>query len=194
MSKNGFHTDSDSDKLCLEIPVTAKEFHRLVTGDKSDFLDRFLEILRELDVPYCVIGGLAVNAYTEPVVTLDCDVVVPTSRLAELEQTLRACFRVERFEHSLNISDKGSDVRIQIQTDERSQEFLTRCRTANVLGRSLPVASPEDLIVSKVAAYQERTRRGSKRLKDLADIKRLMETFPELQQNVPPEIQQRMKL
>ena len=53
--------------------MTAKEFQRLVTRDKSNFLDRFLEILRQLDVLYCMVGGLAVNAYAEPVITLDCD-------------------------------------------------------------------------------------------------------------------------
>ena len=106
--------------------MTAKEFQKEVTGDQSDFLDRFLALLARLKIDYCVIDDLAVNAYAEPVVTLDCDIVVVAARLPELEKELRAQFRVESFAHSLNVSASGSDVRVQIQTDARYQSFLPR--------------------------------------------------------------------
>jgi hypothetical protein len=172
--------------------VTAKEFQRLVTGDKSDFLDRFLELLRTLKVEHCIIGGLAVNAYAEPVVTLDCDVVVVASRLGELEKELRARFDVERFPHSLNVADKGSRVRVQIQTDPRYQSFLSRSTTREVLERELPVAAVEDLLQGKVWAYQDATRRGSKRQKDLVDIARLLEAHPALASKVPDDIRKKL--
>ncbi len=172
--------------------MTAQEFQRLVTGDRSEFLDRFLAVLGRLEVDYCIIGGLAVNAYAEPVVTLDCDVVVVTSRLGELETELRKQFKVESFSHSLNVSDAGSDLRVQIQTDSRYQEFLRAKQTKTVLGRELPVAACEDLLQGKIWAYSDETRRGSKRLKDLADIKRLIEVRPELAEKVPAGIRERL--
>lgn len=172
--------------------MTAKQFHRLVTRDESDFFDRFLAVLAQFHADYCVIDGLAVNAYTEPVVTLDCDVVVVAAKLAELEQALRQQFKVERFAHSLNVSAPGSELRVQLQTDDRYQEFLPQARPANVLGRVLPVAAPEDLLQGKLWTYQDETRRGSKRLKDLADIKRLVESKPELNQMIPEDIRRKL--
>ncbi len=172
--------------------MTAQEFQKLVTGDRSEFLDRFLAVLARLKVEFCVIDGLAVNAYAEPVVTLDCDVVVVTSRLGELESELRKAFRVEQFAHSLNVTDPGSDVRVQIQTDARYQDVLRGKTLQTVLGRELPVASAEDLLQGKIWAYSDDTRRGSKRLKDLADIKRLIEVRPELTEKVPVEIRNRL--
>ena len=172
--------------------MTAKEFQKLVTEDKSDFLDRFLALLANLKIDYCVIGGLAVNAYAEPLITLDCDVIVVASRAEELEKELRARFDVERFLHSLNVADKGSRVRVQIQTDPRYQSFLSRSTTREVLERQLRVAAVEDLLQGKVWAYQDATRRGSKRQKDLLDIARLLESHPDLAGKVPDDIRRKL--
>lgn len=172
--------------------MTAKEFQRRVSRDESDFLDRFLALLRSASAPFCVIGGQAVNAYAEPLVSLDLDVVVVASRLAELEAALGRQFKVQRFEHSLNLSDKGSDLRVQIQTDERYQAFLSRSRDCDVLGRRMPVASVDDVLQGKLWAYQDSGRRGSKRQKDLADIARLLEVQPQLTSRVPEEIRRRI--
>jgi hypothetical protein len=174
--------------------MTAKEFQKLVTEDKSDFLDRFLALLANLKIDYCVVGGLAVNAYAEPVVTLDCDVVVVSSRLSELEKAVRNMCRVERFEHSLNLTDPNSKVRIQIQTDEHLQQIIPRRREALVLEREMFVASPEDLLAAKIDAYREPTRRRTKREKDRLDILRLIETQPQLKQLVPLDLQRQFDL
>ena len=45
---------------------------------------------------------------------------------------------------------------------------------------AVPVATVEDLLQGKIWAFQDATRRGSKRQKDLVDIARLIETQPEL--------------
>jgi hypothetical protein len=172
--------------------VTAKEFQKLVTEDKSDFLDRFLALLANLKIDYCVIGGLAVNAYAEPLITLDCDVIVVTSRAEELEKELRAHFDVERFPHSLNVADKGSRVRVQIQTDPRYQSFLSRSTTREVLERQLRVAALEDLLQGKMWAYEDATLRGSKRQEDLLDIARLLEAHPALAGKVPDDIRRKL--
>jgi len=55
--------------------MTDKEFMNAVANGKADVLQIFLDALAALDAGYCVIGGLAVNAYVEPVVSLDLDVV-----------------------------------------------------------------------------------------------------------------------
>ena len=56
--------------------MTHKEFINKVTNSHKDFISEFINILKFNRMPFCVIGGLAVNAYVEPVVSLDLDVVV----------------------------------------------------------------------------------------------------------------------
>jgi hypothetical protein len=96
--------------------------------------------------------------------------------------------KVEEFEHSVNLSISGSDLRIQLQTDTRYQDLLSRCEQRDVLGYSMSVASLRDVLRGKVWAYSDRARRKSKRQKDLADIMRLVEAHPGLRSQLPPEI------
>ena len=168
--------------------MQALTFWKLVTMDKADFIVQLTDLLRAEGIHYAVIGGLAVNAYTEPVVTLDCDVVVATARLETLEAELRKRFRVEGFAHSLNVSDKGSEVRVQIQTDPRYAEFVGRAAAREILGLTLPVADVRDVLQGKIWAAQDPERRPSKHFKDLADLARLLERYPELRQSVPEDL------
>jgi hypothetical protein len=172
--------------------VRAHTFWKTVVADRSDFLDRLLALLSEAEIRYCLIGGQAVNAYTEPVVSLDLDLVVAVEDLPRVEVLLREAFSVERFPHSLNISDPGSDLRVQIQTDPRYPPFVARASVRDVLGLQLPVASLEDLLQGKVWAASDDTRRPSKRQKDLADIARLLESYPQLRERVPASILARL--
>jgi hypothetical protein len=43
--------------------MTGKEFLNSLANAKSDIVQRFLTILTETGSRYCLIGGLAVNAY-----------------------------------------------------------------------------------------------------------------------------------
>ena len=120
--------------------------------------------------------------------TLDLDLAVAAADMPHLEPTLAARFDVRRFPHSLNISLAGSDLRVQIQTDPRYTIFIERAQPREVLGVVLPVADVLDLLQSKIWAAQDPDRRASKRQKDLADIARLLEAFPDLRPNVPQDI------
>ena len=53
--------------------MKALSFWKAVTLDKSNLLDEVFAVLHEHEVPFCVIGGQAVNAYVEPLVSLDLD-------------------------------------------------------------------------------------------------------------------------
>jgi len=132
------------------------------------------------EIPFCVIGGLAVNAYAEPVISLDLALVVIAEQLEGLISLLESHFSVERFAHSVNVSSPHSDLRIQIQTDSRYQAFIPRARPATILGYEMSVAALDDVLQGKVWAYADPERRASKRQKDLADILRLLEDHPHL--------------
>ncbi|MGE5263212.1 MAG: nucleotidyl transferase AbiEii/AbiGii toxin family protein [Acidobacteriota bacterium] len=160
--------------------------------DQSNLLERLMSLLSEHGIRYCVIGGQAVNAYAEPVVSLDLDLVIAVDQMSQAESLLKKSFRVERFPHSLNVSLAGSDLRVQIQTDPRYAGFVEHATEREVLGLKLPVADLEDVLRGKVWAALDPTRRGSKRQKDLADIARLLENYPQLRAQVPPEILSRL--
>jgi hypothetical protein len=172
--------------------MLARDYWKAVTVDRSDLLGRFLALLRERNMRFCVIGGQGVNAYAEPVVSLDLDIVIAAPDLATVEPALREHFDVERFPHSLNVSLQGSDLRVQIQTDPRYTPFVERAVEREVLGVTLPVASIEDVLQGKVWAAEDATRRPSKRQKDLADIARLLEARPDLRARVPRAVLDRL--
>ena len=92
----------------------------------------------------------------------------------------------------LNVSLAGSDLRVQVQFDPRYGQFVDRATIRDVLGLKLPVAHLEDVLQQKIWAAEDATRRGSKRLKDLADIVRLLETHPELRSRAPAAILDRL--
>ncbi|MHC4135968.1 MAG: nucleotidyl transferase AbiEii/AbiGii toxin family protein [Planctomycetota bacterium] len=171
--------------------MRAATFWKTVTMDEADLLGKLLALLERLSVRYCVVGGQAVNAYVEPVVSLDLDVVVAAGQLKGLESSLTE-FEVKRFAHSLNVSLKGSDLRVQIQTDPRYADFVERSAAREILGFTLPVASIEDVLQGKVWAASDPSRRASKRQKDLADIARLIEAHPPLRDRVPDDLLDRL--
>jgi hypothetical protein len=172
--------------------MQALAYWKAVTMDRAGFLDRVVGLLLESGARFCVIGGQAVNAYAEPVVSLDLDIAVATEDLQATEALLGRHFRVERFPHSVNVTAPGSDLRLQLQTDSRYGTFVSRASTCEVLGLKLPVARVEDVLQGKIWAVQDPTRRASKRQKDLADISRLVEVRPELRDRVPADVLARL--
>jgi hypothetical protein len=172
--------------------MQALAYWKTVTHDRADFLDDFLSMLVDNGIRYCVIGGQGVNAYAEPLVSLDLDVAVAAEDLILIERLLASRFRVEHFEHSLNVSARDSQLRVQIQMDPRYFAFVPRAMPREVLGVTLQVAAVEDVLQGKLWAFLDETRRGSKRQKDLADIGRLIEAYPHLRARVPREVLDRL--
>lgn len=172
--------------------MRAAAFFRTVTADHTDLLGRVVGSLRGAAIPFCVVGGQAVNAYAEPLVSLDLDLVIAADRIEEALAAIGPDIRVERFEHSVNLASSGSDLRVQIQTDGRYAWFVERASTREILGHLLPVAAVEDVLQGKIWAAQDPGRRSSKRQKDMADIARLIEAYPDLRERVPRELLDRL--
>jgi hypothetical protein len=169
--------------------MTEKKFLNKLIGGKSDVIQLLLDKLEELKTDYCLIGGLAVNAYAEPVASLDLDIVLTVGDLKKfLDKITEDNFSIEKFEHSINLHHPHSDLRIQIQTDSRYQSFISNASVKNVLGYEMKVAALEDVLKGKIWAYSDQERRKSKRQKDLADIMRLVETHSYLSDLLPEEI------
>ena len=174
--------------------MTGKEFINSVANGRVDVIQAILDVLSETGSGYCLIGGLAVNAYVEPVVSLDLDIVVAVEHVEKVSKAARERgFAVEHFQHSINLTIKGSDLRIQLQTDSRYQGFIVNAATRNVLGNEMKVARLRDILQGKIWAYMDKERRKSKRQKDLADISRLIEVYPSLMELLPASIRERIE-
>ncbi len=169
----------------------AEVFELTTKGGASDFA-RIVEICRQIG-PYCLVGGLAVNCYVEPVYTLDADFVVVAAKKDGLKRELvRQGFSVEEFAHSLNALAPSSELRIQFTTDPRYQPFLGRAQEKEVLGVPVSVAALEDVVQGKLWAYRDPERRMTKRKKDELDLLRLAEAYPQLRALYPPELQRQL--
>lgn len=174
------------------LAMDALTFWKTTVSDQADLLERLIGLLRNHRVRFCVLGGQAVNAYAEPVVSLDLDLAIAVEQIGQARELIQQDFQLTAFEHSLNVSAPGSDLRVQIQTDPRYGKFVERAEEHSVLGLKLPVAQIEDVLQGKVWAVQDPSRRASKRQKDLADIARLLEVRPDLRSRIPADVLARL--
>src|SRR2546427_12409124 len=90
--RNGFFCDL----------MRALTFWKTVTVDQTNLLESLIALFAENNIRYCVIGGQAVNAYADPLVSLDLDLVVAADQVDWVETLLKDRFTVLRFPHSIN--------------------------------------------------------------------------------------------
>jgi hypothetical protein len=161
--------------------MMAKQFYDWQTSGGTDDVMRLVDCLERADIAWCAIGGVAVNHWArEPMVTQDVEFVVAAGEIERVVPLLEAAgFRSERFDWSVNFQGR-SKVSMQLTTEEFYREFPSRAVPADVHGILLRVASLEDTLRGKMKAWAEPGRRQSKRIKDLADIARLVEAHPKL--------------
>ena len=168
------------------------EFFAGLTGGQNDFA-RAVAAMRAAGRAFCLIGGLALNHYVDPVVTLDAAFAVAAS--GGVADALRAAgFAVEEFPHSLNALFPGSRLRFQLTLNDRYGAFPRRAVEAELFGVRVPVAALEDLVQGKLWAAMDTTRRASKRQKDRLDLTRICESHPRIIPLIPsgliPEVDQ----
>jgi hypothetical protein len=144
------------------INMTGRKFLNSIANGKQDIIQLFLDKVEEHKVDYCVIGGLAVNAYAEPVASLDLDLVLAIDDMDKLLKYINDIFSVDKFKHSINLKHPDSDLRIQLQTDLRYQPFIGKASLKEVLGYKMKVAALEDILKGKIWAYSDEERRFSR--------------------------------
>jgi hypothetical protein len=174
--------------------MTLRQFYDWQTEGGAKDVSRLVAALEEREISWCMIGGLAVNHWSvEPMTTADVDLVIVSERVEEAAEALKSIgFTEKRFQWSINIKGE-SKVSIQISTEEMYRDFPTRSVPATVHGILMRVASIEDTMSGKIAAYQEPQSRPSKRQKDLSDISRLLEAHPEIRDLIPAAIYDKLE-
>jgi hypothetical protein len=171
--------------------MTPKRFYDWQTAGGTDDVMRLVDCLERADIAWCAIGGVAVNHWAEePLVTQDVDIVVATESLEKAVKLLEGVgFRTERYPWSINF--RGiSKVSIQLSTEDFYKEFPSRAVAADIHGILMRVASLEDTLRGKIKAWRDEQRRQSKRIKDLGDIARLVESHPSLWEKLDADLQE----
>ena len=174
--------------------MTAKQFFDWQTSGGTDDVMRPVDCLERADITWCAVGDMAVNHWAaEPMVTQDVDFVVVAEAVERAISLLEeAGFRAERFEWSVNF--KGhSRVSIQLSAEDFYRDFPSRAVPADVHGILMRVACLEDTLQGKIRAWGDADRRQSKRIKDLADIARLVEAHPHLWNALTDEVKQQLQ-
>ena len=167
-------------------------FESVTSGGLRDFV--LLVQILDRHGPWCLVGGLAINCYVEPVFTIDIDIVVATSELSAVQVELIARgFEVLEHEHEVSAKMKGSELRVQFPVDQRYQKFFIGAKSMRVLGELVPVASLKNLVRGTVWAWSDPRRRLSKRKKDELDLIRIGEKYPELCPLMPPVINDQLE-
>ena len=173
--------------------MTSKQFYDWQTSGGTDDVMRMVDCLERADVVWCAIGGVAVNHWaSEPMVTQDVDFVVVADAVERTISLLEeAGFRAEKFDWSVNFEGR-SKVSLQLSTEAFYREFPSRSVPADVHGILMRVASLEDTLQGKIRAWSDAKRRQSKRIKDLGDIARLVESHPELWELLTDDLKQQI--
>jgi len=174
--------------------MRAKEFFDWQTSGGTNDVMKLVEALEKADIQWCAIGGVAVNHWAEnAMVTQDVDLVVASESTEKAIAALEAAgFSSERFQWSVNFRG-SSAVSIQFSTEDVYKEFPSRSVPADVHGILLRVASLADTLKGKVLAWSDSERRQSKRIKDLADIARLVESHPHLWETLTDELKSQVE-
>jgi len=149
----------------------------------SGVLDRIARLLREHDVEFAVIGGLALAAYGAARATIDLDLLVGGEDGDRLHGIL-AALGYETLHRSANVANYASQEPLDGRIDvlfvrrARGRAILSRARALPILHRDdLRVVDASDLIGLKV---QSSSNDPARRRTDMADIEQLLRRAPEL--------------
>lgn len=169
--------------------MTPKKFYDWQTAGGTNDVMRLVDCLERADLAWCAIGGVAVNHWArEPMVTQDVDFVVAAESVDLSTKLLEdAGSESEKFPWSINFRGH-SKVSIQLSTEDFYKDFPSRSVPADIHGILMRVASLEDTLSGKIKAWRDTERRQSKKLKDLGDIARLVESHPRLWESLDPDL------
>lgn len=162
--------------------IAALEGRIVEPGDQLSALLDTARALKRAELPFALIGGIAVGIRSGiPRATDDIDIAVST-RVARPEVTsvLKGVGFVIRneFEHSLNFRHASGEP-VQIAFDPAFDTMIERAELMSIGDDEIPVVLIEDLIEMKERASRDPARRRSKALRDQADVQLLRGDIPD---------------
>lgn len=146
-------------------------------------LKKIISVLQKFKIKYVIIGGIAASILGKPRATIDVDVVIiiTPEKIEDFIQALRLCgFKISkdsqekivqrlrrllpvkiRFKHNFSV-----DLRLASYSIDK--EAIRRALPVRIFGMNMPIATPEDIIVYKIARFEDI---------DKADIKAIIHRF-----------------
>ena len=137
-------------------------------------LRSFVDLFERRNVPYAVMGGLAVRVYGIPRATYDIDFTITLAR-EELPEVLRAAeglgvsvpapyfsgwldnvAGMSLIKLHLFVEGRGVDIDIFLAENDFQNELMSRRRLEKLEDKPVALVSPEDLILLKVLASRPR--------------------------------------
>src|SRR5690606_2969554 len=114
------------------------------TGGGGGEVLLLIETLERAEIPWCVIGGLAVNYWAEePIATADVDLVIAGDQLEKAVELLEAAgFRSSRYAYTINLKGRSA-ISAQISTEPVYLDFPSRSVPADVHGILMRVSGLE---------------------------------------------------
>lgn len=154
-------------------------------SDPRHLLVEVSRILKKLNIPYIITGGMAVFIWGRPRFTADIDIVVELGReklsnlIKELKKISAASYVDEddalqalRAHDEFNFIDGASGIKVDFWILDRRDEFnfsrLERSVKKKILDEEIDFISPEDLILIKLKWYRE--SESDKQLEDVRSI------------------------
>lgn len=132
------------------------------SADIAPAIARLSNVLRAASIPFHLTGGIVASYYGQPRMTLDIDVVVrlkDTADTARLVDALKPFFYVDeqavlisiRSNHMFQALNNETLLKIDFHVGERIPGELERSVTTELFpGIHVPIASPEDAVISKL--------------------------------------------
>src|ERR1017187_2447988 len=151
--------------------MTMRQFYDWQTAGGGGDVSLLVATLERREIPWCMIGGLAVNHWArEPMATADVDVVIAAEKVNEAVKALRAAgFTAKKFKWSVNLKGR-SKILVQISTEDFYREFPERAVAADIHGILMRVASLPDTLRGKILAWQDPGPPPGNRKKELLAI------------------------
>ena len=161
-------------------------------SDPRHLLVEVSKILKKLNIPYLITGGMAVFVWGRPRFTADIDIVVELEKnnlsilVAELKKLSRASYVDEddalealKANSEFNFVDGASGIKVDFFILNKKDEFavskISRRIAKKILNEEVYFSSPEDLILNKLLWHKES---GSE--KQLEDVKSILKISGEI--------------
>jgi hypothetical protein len=137
-----------------------------------DTVKRVLEVLEHNQIPYAVIGGLAVSHHAVPRLTQDVDLIVRTEDVGRFRALFPGCY--QRGTAVVEVYDiDGTRVDVLPAKLRYQREVVVRAVPGDIQGTPARVAGVRDLLLLKMFAAPNRHELDARRA-DEADITSLL--------------------
>jgi len=159
--------------------------------EQERLLREIAEILKKLDIPYIITGGIAVVVWGRPRFTADIDIVIEL-KSSKLDRLAGELLKVDKDVYvdkpmmqkallnkgEFNFIHSGSGLKVDfwiLKNDAFDRERMRRRIKKNIAGTDIYLTTPEDLILIKLLWYKE--SESTRQLEDIVSVLKIQENL-----------------